>query len=32
VHGERGRRQQKAFGIDRAANPWSDILKSEVVD
>ena len=22
---------KKAFGIDRAANPWSDILKSEVV-
>src|SRR6185369_12682344 len=22
---------KKAFGIDRAANPWSDILKAEVV-
>lgn len=22
---------KKAFGIDRAANPWSDIIKSEVV-
>ena len=26
-----GAANKKAFGIDRAANPWSDILKSEVV-
>ena len=26
-----GAANKKAFGIDRAANPWSDILKAEVV-
>lgn len=26
-----GAGNKKAFGIDRAANPWSDILKAEVV-
>src|SRR6266498_4429318 len=26
-----GAANKKAFGIDRAANPWSDILKTEVV-
>lgn len=26
-----GAANKKAFGIDRAANPWSDIVKSEVV-
>ncbi|HEX5084411.1 MAG TPA: molybdopterin oxidoreductase family protein [Blastocatellia bacterium] len=26
-----GAGNKKAFGIDRAANPWADILKSEVV-
>ena len=26
-----GGANKKAFGIDRAANPWSDILKAEVV-
>ena len=26
-----GAANKKAFGIDRAANPWSDILNSEVV-
>lgn len=26
-----GAANKKAFGIDRAANPWSDILQSEVV-
>jgi assimilatory nitrate reductase catalytic subunit len=26
-----GGANKKAFGIDRAANPWSDILKTEVV-
>ena len=26
-----GAANKKAFGIDRAANPWSDILKSEIV-
>ena len=26
-----GAANKKAFGIDRAANPWSDILKAEVI-
>lgn len=26
-----GAANKKAFGVDRAANPWSDILKAEVV-
>ena len=31
MHGKRGAANKKAFGIDRAANPMSDVLSAQVV-